>query len=190
MRLFIGIALADEVIDQISKVVSRLRQSAANLRWTAPESWHITLQFLGNATPEQLQCLEARLSEVRSPPVAIEIGHLGVFERTGVFFADVVVSPALMDLQLRVVAATGFCGFAAEDRPFHPHITLARKTGSKGTSERGSELRRLVARGGRQPGFTRFVAREFLLYESHLSPEGSTYEVRARFQLKPEPPHA
>jgi RNA 2',3'-cyclic 3'-phosphodiesterase len=190
MRLFIGIALADVVTGELSALVSRLRPGAANLRWTAPESWHITLQFLGNARPEQLPCLCTRLGEVRSPPVAIQLGEPGSFDRTGVFFADVVVSPALMDLQQCVVAATAHCGFVAEDRPFHPHITLARKTGSTTATGQGSELRRLTARGDRQPEFTRFVACEFLLYESHLSSKGSTYEVRARFPLKPEPPHA
>ena len=66
MRLFVGIALSDAVVHELKSVVARLRSNggpaerqtrespSAGLRWTAPESWHITLQFLGNATPEQL----------------------------------------------------------------------------------------------------------------------------------------
>jgi RNA 2',3'-cyclic 3'-phosphodiesterase len=187
MRLFVGIPLADAVTNELAALVSRLRSGAANLRWTPPGSWHITLQFLGNVTQEQLQCLGAGLGEIRSAPVPIQIGELGFFDRAGVFFADVVVSPALMSLQERVVAATAHCGFAAETRPYHPHITLAKKTGKKGQSDQGNELRELVARGGRQPAFTRFTAHEFLLYESHLSSAGSKYEIRARFPLRSEP---
>jgi RNA 2',3'-cyclic 3'-phosphodiesterase len=188
MRLFIGIPLADAVAGELAALVSRLRPSAPNLRWTARDSWHITLQFLGNATTEQLQCLGACLSEVRSPPVGIQIGDLGSFDRAGVFFADVIVSPALISLQQRVVAATAPCGFAAEARTFHPHITLARKAGNKGPRDQGSELRKLTTRIGAQPTFSRFTAHEFLLYESHLSAEGSSYEVRARFPLTTEDP--
>ena len=105
------------------------------LRWTAPESWHITLQFLGNATAEQLQCLTARLGEVRSAAVAVQLGELGCFDRAGVFFVDVAVTPELAALERSVVAATSRCGFVAEARPFHPHITLARAKGA-GDEER------------------------------------------------------
>jgi len=182
MRLFVGIALSDAVVRELKSVVARLRSKgapAAAFRWTEPDSWHITLQFLGNATPEQLACLMARLGEVRSAPVPVELGTLGCFERAGVFFADVAVTPGLAALAERAVEATGHCGFVPETRTFHPHITLAR---SKGQS-RGAGLRGLANGIRNQPQFTRFTAREFLLYESHLSREGARYEVRGRFAL-------
>ncbi len=106
---------------------------ADGLRWSAPESWHITLQFLGN-TP-QYECIVARLRELRSPPVPIQLEGLGFFERAGVFFAGVGLTPELQALQQRVTAATGLCGFIPETRPYHPHITLAR---SKGKGAMGS----------------------------------------------------
>jgi 2'-5' RNA ligase len=183
MRLFVGIALAEAVVRELESLAARLRSGqqhlAASMRWTAPESWHITLQFLGNATPEQLACLTARLGEVRSAPVPVEMGALGCFDRAGVFFADVAVTPGLAALAERVVEATGQCGFVAETRPFRPHITLARAK----QHERGTGLRTLAAGVRRQPPFSRFTAREFLLYESHLSAEGARYEVRGRFPL-------
>jgi hypothetical protein len=52
-----------------------------------------------------------------------------------------------------------------------------------GHPAKGQGLGALKARIGRQPAFTRFVAQEFLLYESHLSPSGARYEVRERFAL-------
>jgi 2'-5' RNA ligase len=184
MRLFIGIPLANAVAGELAALVSRLRPGAPSLRWASPDSWHITLQFLGSATSEQLQCLSTRLGEVRSAPVPIQIGELGFFDRAGIFFADVVVTPALTSLQLRVVAATARCGFAAETRHFHPHITLARTKGHG----RESELRSLRDKTHNQPAFSRFTAHEFLLYESHLSSEGSKYEVRAHFPFAAEHP--
>ncbi len=191
MRLFVGIALSDAVVHELKSVVARLRSNggpaerqtrespSAGLRWTAPQSWHITLQFLGNATPEQLTCLRSQLGEVRSTPVPVELGALGCFDRAGVFFADVTVTPGLAALAERVVAATSRCGFVAEMRPFHPHITLAR---AKGQGP-GAGLRTLAAGVRNQPPFSRFTAQEFLLYESHLSAEGARYEVRGRFPL-------
>lgn len=179
MRLFIGIPLADAVIAELAAISARLRSEVDGLRWATPDSWHITLQFLGNATPGQYDCLAARLGELRSPPVPIHLTALGVFDRAGIFYAGIELTPALVSLQQRVMAATAPCGFLPENRPFRPHITLAR---SKGHG-RGRQLNELMRRIRVQPCFTRFTASEFLLYESHLSQKGSIYDVRARFLL-------
>jgi RNA 2',3'-cyclic 3'-phosphodiesterase len=179
MRLFAGIPLAAAVIDELSTVSVRLRSSADGLRWSAPESWHITLQFLGNTGQEQYECTVARLHELRSLSVAIQLEGLGLFERAGVFFAGVVLTPELRALQERVTAATGLCGFIPETRPYHPHVTLARTKG-KGQTHGLNELK---ARIHRQAAFTRFVAEEFVLYESVTRPTGAVYEVRERFRL-------
>jgi 2'-5' RNA ligase len=186
MRLFVGIPLADAVVRELAAVVTRLRSPALDrkppaggLRWTAPESWHITLQFLGESTPEQYECLAARLSEVRASPVTVQLGELGFFDRAAVFYVDAGLTQGLVLLEQRVVAATSKCGFVAETRPFHPHITLARVKGQG----RSADLRKLRDKIRSQPAFTRFTAREFLLYQSHLGPRGAKYEVKARFGL-------
>jgi RNA 2',3'-cyclic 3'-phosphodiesterase len=103
---------------------------------------------------------------------------LGSFERSGVFLVGVPLSPELIALQENVVSATSHCGFKAEDRPYRPHITLARNRG------REDGVRGLKPRVGASPEFAGFVAHEFLLYESFLSSQGSRYEVRARFPLE------
>jgi RNA 2',3'-cyclic 3'-phosphodiesterase len=177
MRLFVGIPLAEEVRAEVAAVVAQLRRGGEELRWTSPEGWHITLQFLGNANAEQLECLKARLGEVRSGPAPVRLGALGAFERAGVVFVDVEVLPELAVLQQRVAAVTWKCGFIAEERAFHPHITLARAKGR--TRFRG--VPGLRSRNENPPKFSGFEAREFLLYESFTEPAGSRYEERGRF---------
>jgi 2'-5' RNA ligase len=177
VRLFLGIPLADAVLTELTRLTARLHSAATSLRWSAPESWHITLQFLGNTTQEQYGCLIVRLAEVHFPPLPVQLAATGTFDRAGIFYAGVELTPQLAALQQRIVAATAPCGFEPESRPYHPHITLAR---SKSRSH-ADELRALESRVGGPPKFPRFTAREFLLYESHLSSSGSTYEVRDRF---------
>lgn len=184
-RLFIGIPLAGTTAEELTAAVKGL-QSAANqraapakLRWSAPESWHITLQFLGSTTPQQYECITTRLRALHQPPVSIALGTIGTFDRVGVLFVDVRVSPQLLALQQAVTAATAPCGFVAESRPYHPHLTLARRKGKSG----GEELRNLKAQIGRQPDITSFTADSFALYESVPTPEGSRYEIRERFSL-------
>jgi 2'-5' RNA ligase len=179
MRLFIGIALSPAVIAELATLTARLRSKPDSLRWTEPESWHITLYFLGSTSQEGFDCLLARLGELRLPPVPVGIDELGFFDRAGVFFAGVTLTPELVSLQQRVTEAVSRCGFVPETRPFRPHVTLARAKGEA----RVHALRSLGSRIPPRPTFTRFIAREFLLYESYLSPAGARYEVRARFSL-------
>jgi 2'-5' RNA ligase len=179
MRMFVGIPLAAAVLGELSTISRRLQPEALGLRWTAPETWHVTLQFLGNTGPEQYPCLVARLHELHLPAVPVQLEGLGVFDHSGVFIATVRPTPQLLQLQEHVVAATARCGFASETRPYQPHITLAR---SKGNGPR-QDLGKLNARVRSAPKFTRFVAQEFLLYESFLSPTGSHYKIHERFPL-------
>ncbi len=176
MRLFVGIPLTAAVIEELSAISMRLQSQADGLRWSAPESWHITLQFLGNT--QQYECIVGRLRELRLPALPIQLDGLDFFDRAGVFFAGVHLTPELEALQQRVTAATGLCGFIPETRPYHPHITLAR---SKAKGGRG--LRELKGKIHRDPRFSGFVADEFVLYESVPGPGGSRYEIRDRFAL-------
>jgi 2'-5' RNA ligase len=179
MRLFVGIPLAAVVVDELMRMTARLRRADDGLGWSTPESWHITLQFLGSTTRDQYECCLARLREIHLAPVPIRLDAPGFFERAGVFFAAVHPSTALTALERHVVAATTLCGFTPEMRPYHPHITLARSKGKDGV--RG--LRALKTRLQTVPEFSTFIASEILLYESKPTPTGSIYEIRERFTL-------
>ncbi len=175
MRLFVGIPLAAATLDELVAVAARLRSGADGLRWTAPASWHITLQFLGECSPAQCENLIASLRRVQGAPVLISLEKLGCFER--VFLATVQRTPQLLALQQGVAAATVACGFPLENRPYQPHITLAR------SRETRQDLGQLANRLRTQSRFSGFAASEFLLYQSFLGPAGARYEVRARFPL-------
>lgn len=172
MRLFIGIPLAAEVVEELAVLTERLKSPADGLRWSAPAGWHITLQFLGKTNTEQYARLVPYLRQIRFSPFTIQLEAPGFFDRAGVFFAGVGLSPELVGLQELVVAATRPCGFVADDRPYHPHITLARAKAGR------SALTALKRRIGKVKPLSGFTAREFLLYESFPGPGGSRYEIR------------
>lgn len=179
MRLFLGIPLPEAVVGELSTITARLRSRDDGLRWSEPESWHVTLQFLGNTSQEQYSCLAVRLRNLHSQPVSLRLASLNVFDRAGVLFVEVQLTHGLIALQQAVTEATAPCGFAPEAREYHPHITLAR---AKGTASKPA-LRRLQP-GFQQPRFSSFSAQEFLLYESILSSDGSRYIIREHFRLR------
>ena len=178
MRLFIGIPLASEVIEVLDRLSHSLRTQNDGLRWSSPETWHITLQFLGETSVEKFGCLVRQLKTIKAQPVPIRLQGTGSFDRAGVFFAGVNVSPELRQLEEQVLAATSQCGIVGEDRPYHPHVTLAR---AKGDARRA--LRDLKTRAQAGLDFPAFTAPEFLLFESFLDPNGARHEVRERFPL-------
>ena len=179
MRLFIGIPLASEVINALQRLVRSLQSAGDNLRWSSPETWHITLQFLGATSLENYGCVVQHLGRIQSPAAPIWLHETDCFDRAGVFFAAVNVSPELRQLEKLVVGATSQCGVAAEDRPYHPHVTLARAKGDN----RARALRQLKSRVKLEVEFPPFTAREFLLYESFLGSDAVRHEVRERFPL-------
>jgi len=186
-RLFIAIPLAAATTSDIVSEVHRLQSSSRNheasgsTRWPASESWHITLQFLGRTTPEQYDCLVAHLRELRHVPIPIQLGPVGTFPRPGILLVGVVVTAGLIALQQAVTSATTPCGFTPEERPYHPHITIARRKG-KGKG-RDRDFRNLRLRTDPPARFSGFTADSFVLYESVPTPEGSRYEIRERFSL-------
>lgn len=173
MRLFVGIPLATSVVAELMALTERLKAPSDGLRWSAPEGWHITLQFLGSTKAEQYDCVVAGLRRIRFAPFEVNLEPPGFFDRAGAFFAGVKLSPDLTGLQAQVVEGTKPCGFVPEDRPYHPHITLAR--------DKGGGLRRLKAKAPPEVKFSSFVVHEFVLYESFPGRGGSRYEVRERF---------
>jgi RNA 2',3'-cyclic 3'-phosphodiesterase len=199
MRLFVGIALSEAATAALRAVRERLAAAGGDVRWANEATWHVTLQFLGEAGEEQAACVVERLRGVEAEPVPVRVEGLGFFERAGIFFADVPVSAELLALQQKVTAATRGCGFRPEARAYHPHITLAKVKGRNARAMEG--LKKLVERAhpvrdttankdgaprnGGAPGVgSEFVASEFLLYESFPGPEGSRYEVKEQFRLK------
>jgi 2'-5' RNA ligase len=179
MRLFVAIPLSAPLLEELTAVSMQLRSNGDGLRWSTPESWHITLQFLGSTSQQQYECIVARLRGLRQPPGTIEMDAIGFFDRAGIFFAGVSLTSELLSLQQGVSAATALCGFIPEAHPYRPHITLARSKGKGGAHD----LIKLKAKVHRQAKLTGFVARAFILYESFTRSNGSHYEIRERFPL-------
>ena len=180
MRLFIAIALPPETSAALARIREQFAPHAGpGLRWSAAEGWHVALQFLGQVT--DAACVLDRLRTIHAPPVPIRIDGLGFFDRAGVFWVGVTLTPGLLALQHLVTTAMRKCGFIPEDRPYSPHITLARVKG-RAASRALDPLKKTIAKS-KLTLSAEFTAEEFLLYESFPTPEGSRYEVRARFPL-------
>jgi 2'-5' RNA ligase len=194
MRIFIGINLDPEIRGRISRFLEGVQGFAADARWVRPESLHITLKFIGEQTPERVEAIAERLRRVKGGEFEIRSGGYGFFpteKAPRVFWIGIHAGPQLAELAGSIDVATAELGIPREDRPYSPHLTLARAGGRSGSPKwrKGDAPnlafavldKRLAAMG--ELDFGTMTAREFILYQSQLSPKGSQYTKLQRFAL-------
>lgn len=191
MRLFVGIDIDEAIRQRIAAFVESLRDSAPKARWVRPETFHVTLKFLGETVKDQ-EIISA-LQKVDLPAPQIRFCGTGFFpapRSARVFWIGIEADDRLPALASAVDEAVASFGFAREKQRFKPHLTLARggsrASGSPHQKGGGGTIftavqKRLEAMP--QPDFGTMQAHEFCLYESKLSPAGARYIKVARFPL-------
>jgi 2'-5' RNA ligase len=192
MRLFVGIDIPDDIRRRIADFVEHVRPHAPDARWVKPDTYHITLKFIGEFKPERLDELKTALSAVAAPAIDISFHGCGFFSPRSpkAFWSGVHANETLPSLACAVQDACAKLGIRVEDHAYTPHLTLAR-TGSgrpQGSPRDRNKpvmwnLRETVQRMFPQPDFGTMTAQAFFLYESKLSPQGAQYSKIARFPL-------
>jgi RNA 2',3'-cyclic 3'-phosphodiesterase len=192
MRLFVAIDIPEPIRLGIAQFMDRVRKFAPDVRWVNPASLHVTLKFIGEWPPEQLDELKGALAGVAGGPAEIGFGATGFFpssKSARVFWIGVDAGPQLAALATTVDGATSKLGIESEQRAFTPHLTLARSGSGRpqrlGGDRANPSFRRLQEKLATMPvpHFGTMTAREFFLFESKLSPKGAQYTKLERFAL-------
>jgi len=194
MRIFVGIDLDPEIRVRIERFLEGVAGFAPDARWVRPESLHITLKFIGEQPPDQVEAITQRLRQIEASAFEIRSTGYGFFptaKAPRVFWIGIQAGPQLAELAATIDMATSELGIAREERPYSPHLTLARAGGRSGAPKRQKGdgpsgvfavlEKRLAAMG--ELDFGTMTAREFILYESQLSRGGSKYTKLQRFSL-------
>jgi len=185
MRLFIAIEISPDVRAALATLLKDFRVIAPQVKWVRAENMHITLKFLGETDSSKLTALQAALSAIRSSqPVRFDFRGLGFFpneKRAKVFWAGMEASPNLQALAAEIDQAMHKLGFPLEDRPFTPHLTLARFQ-PPGLPQRIAA----AAQESASREFGSLIAREFRLIESKLKPAGAEYTTLRSFPFVAE----
>lgn len=127
-RLFIAIDFPEEVNRQLLE----MRRGIDKAKWIKPGQVHLTLRFIGDSHDDQAELLKLALAEIKHPAFKIILKGAGTFppqEKRGrpkVLWVGVQDPRELIEVQRKVEQAAQQAGFTPEDRPFHPHVTLAR----------------------------------------------------------------
>ncbi len=157
-----------------------LQDPALPARWTPPHQYHLTLRFVGDVPTTDISPLEEGLAAIHKPPGTLSCDGLDVFpsrRKPRVLFVGLSPAPFLRALQTAIEEAVRSTGLPKADKPFHPHITVARLKNARPQAVRGF-LRR-------HHDFTlpSFTAQAFHLYASELSEKGAIYTRLRSFRL-------
>jgi 2'-5' RNA ligase len=151
IRSFIAVELPPEIKQSLADMQSRLKSGGGGrIKWVDPGIMHLTLKFLGGIDTALIDTITAALAEAcrGTCPFPVDLDRLGVFpneRRVQVVWVGLKGEiEKLGRLQKNIDAVLGPLGFTAENRPFTPHLTLARVREEAGPEERQA-LGRLVA---------------------------------------------
>lgn len=185
MRLFVAIEIPEGIRDELAIFIKELRAIAPQVKWVRAENLHVTLKFLGHTDGARLPAVEKALSAVRdTEPVSLRFRGLGFFpneKRPRVFWAGMEPSANLTTIAESIDHAVHKLGFPLEERPFTPHLTVARFDPPGVHPKLASAIAENVSRD-----FGSMAASQFHLIESKLKPSGAEYTTLRSFPFASE----
>jgi 2'-5' RNA ligase len=184
MRTFIAIELPRSFQEEISRVTGELRSYFPGVRWSNPENIHLTLRFLGEIDPAQLDLLKKAVdeaaSQVSGSRLNVEnIGFFGSKSNPRVIWLGLNESSELAELAGRVEKAVEEAGFGKADKPFRPHLTLARVRRKLDRPPDWEAIYKIMP-----ASWPQWPVSEVLIIKSTLTLNGPIYETLARCPLQ------
>ncbi|MCK9362555.1 MAG: RNA 2',3'-cyclic phosphodiesterase [Syntrophales bacterium] len=182
-RLFLAIAPPDGLNREIARLQGRLQRIVTgNIRWVKPEGLHLTLKFFGDVSAMEVEQISAACGQAAAAdaPFTLSLRGLGTFpsaKRPRVVYLEMEGdTKRLTVFQAKLEKKLSEMSFPREERPFLPHLTLAR---IKTLSEPDSLLRELSASSAYEA--RQFTASELCLFKSDLTPGGAIYTKLAAY---------
>lgn len=180
MRVFVALEVPSQVTAVLEAAIAPLRQRYGDLRWARPDGWHVTLAFLGDVgeedPPRVVDAVDRAVREAGAGRLSLALGDPGHFNRR-ILWIGVEERPtgAVRQLGRAVQARILAAGLPCDEKPVHPHLTLARTRG------RGRLPRAIV---DDVPGVeARWEVDRAVVLRSHLGAGGSRYEELAAVAL-------
>jgi 2'-5' RNA ligase len=199
MRAFIAIEFSQVLHNHLhslqrhlAEVLGQTTDATTVLRWTVVENIHLTLRFLGDSSTEQIHQISRGLSELA--PVhggfGLTLAGIGCFpnmRRPNIVWVGIGGQlQKLTDLQRQIEQLARAAGFAAEERPFSPHLTIGRARKDASPAQLG-QVGRVLQGAATSAPIIRWHAtvdvRSITLMQSDLRPTGAIYMPITRVDL-------
>jgi 2'-5' RNA ligase len=178
-RAFLAVGPSPPVLDALAARLEPLAAAGPGLRWAPRGQWHLTLQFLGTVGDAEALGDAVGSAVAALPPFTSRLAGAGAFpsaRRAAVLWVGVDDPAPLATLAGAVQRATAELGHQPEERPYHPHLTVARAARPRSVAPLVEALE-APAIG---PAWT---VDEVALVASDTRPDGAVHTVWARRPL-------
>lgn len=188
LRAFIAVEIPLEIRKSVCKVIAPLQEEVGNaVRWVPMENMHLTLKFLGDVSPVNVELLSQMLrAEVDLfHCFDLHLSGLGAFpniKRPRVIYVGIQAPPTLDSLQRGIESSARRLGYESEERGFSPHLTVGRIKQNVTGAEQQTIRHALEETRIDSLGTARVDSVH--LYKSDLKPTGSVYTRLSSAQLK------
>jgi RNA 2',3'-cyclic 3'-phosphodiesterase len=178
VRVFIAVPLSAGLKAKLVALQQEFQRLRPEATWVREAGFHITLKFLGDVDPSLLGSIISCMTTIAQDhhPFMLSLAGVGVFPQESsprVLWVGVQdVTGTLRQIQQMLNARLTQIGFSSEERPFAPHLTLARL---KRVSRRGEFLVALKAH--REAVLGQLTVDRMELVESQLHPSGARYAL-------------
>ncbi len=188
-RLFIAVPLEGEPPAPLAQVLQRLRAIGRPVKMAEPGPLHVTVAFLGDVdgaiTPDLTEAMRETAAGVAAAST-VQLRGLGAFpdiRRPSVVWCGMADVAWMVDLEARLRPWLDALGLPLDDRPFHPHVTLARMS----LRDRRDRVPGALAELLQQHADTDFGAAAIgglCLIQSELTPKGAIHTTIETVRLK------
>jgi 2'-5' RNA ligase len=178
VRVFIAVPLPGDLKSKLASLQREFRHLPLEAAWVREDGFHITLKFLGEVDSSQIGPISSCMIETAQAyrPFSLTLCGVGVFPHESsprVLWVGIHDRTGLLrQLQQTIEARLTPIGYLAEERPFSPHLTLARL---KRVSRRGEFLVGLKAH--REEVWGQLNVDHIALVQSQLQPSGARYST-------------
>jgi len=182
IRCFVAVPVPEDIKKQLAGLQEELSPKLKGAKWVKPAGLHVTLKFLGEISPAQVEKVCERLARaLAAQPFNISFSGLGVFPKPArarvlwIGFSE--GADRCRKIWESIEGPMEEAGFRREKRPFRAHLTLARFRNP------GPVAPEILDHRFSSSGFR---AESVVLYRSQLKPSGAVYTPIETYPLGDE----
>lgn len=183
VRVFIAAEVPDNTKRELTALQKRLQRACSYCpaKWVVVENIHLTLNFLGDVQISRLDAIKIAIAQAcrRFDTFELALAGLGAFpnlENPRIVWVGLNGNvEKLSKIQKQLEYLLAGLGFTPENRPFSPHLTLARVRDEASAADK-KRLGQAVGSTACEKGCP-IPVRQVSLIKSQLTPAGPIYTV-------------